>query len=286
MFNLRSLFLAFIFLNSPAYASGDVKDEPPVGAKILGYFNKVIDFYPTVEDIAPNGTADGYKLYDGMFYHKKAANRWKYTFKNGALVIPNNSMLVTQKRTSKAGQLPYLSGEKGFYVEANFSLNSNDPQVFSAFWLMPWEHNLAQTDHYPGDPPGYERWMELDVDEGKFSAGTTSSVISWEGVFDIKTRRYYRDHPTNRIPGSTITNFRSKVALDRTKRHVFGASYDPLSGGIVTWYLDGKKIAQSGKGAAPEVAKLQNFYMIIGNQYEGDFPKYELYLYRLSAWTP
>jgi hypothetical protein len=31
---------------------------------------------------------------------------------------------------------------------------------------MPVEHNRKMLDSYPGDPAGFERWMELDVDEG------------------------------------------------------------------------------------------------------------------------
>jgi len=285
----KSASLAFLLAMS-IIASGTnqvfAADDIPLGAKTLGYTRKVIDFTPTLDDIAPNGFIDGFKLYDDMFYRRTPATKRKYYHTGGVLTIPNGSMLTTQKRSSTQGDLPYLPGAKGFYVEADFALNSNDRALFSAFWLMPKEHDLAQSDTYPGDPPGYERWMELDVDEGKFSAGTTSSVIDWQGVWDKKTGLYYRDPPDNTVPGSKITNHRSDIPLDRTVRHVFGASYDPRGVGTVRWYLDGKQIAESGNGAAPEIAKKQNFYLIIGNQHPGGSPRYELYLHRLSAWVP
>ncbi len=59
-----------------------------------------------------------------------------------------------------AGKIPYLSGEKGFYVEFTYRISSNDRDCFPAVWLMPIEHNARKNDQYAGDEKGYERWME------------------------------------------------------------------------------------------------------------------------------
>lgn len=57
--------------------------------------------------------------------------------------------------------------------------------IIAAVWMMPVQHSgsngEALGDVYSSDPAGYERWMELDVDEGGFTVGEMGAVISWQG---------------------------------------------------------------------------------------------------------
>ena len=123
--------------------------------------------------------------------------------------------LVSAPHDFSTGKLPLLPGRDGFYVEFEYWLSDSDPDHFPAVWLMPAEHNGARQDHYAGDPPGYERWMELDVDEGGFGSGLTGTVHSHYGIYEQK---YQHIQSTNNV---------SRVALDRTKKHTFGTATIP-----------------------------------------------------------
>lgn len=263
----------------------------PKGASDLNYNTKVIDFAPTVNNIAP-GRDGAYALFDGMFYSSTPPNKNPYYMDNGALVIPMGNGLCTQTRDSTAGTLPYLSGATGFYVEFEVHLSDNNPDYWPAVWLMPTEHNLAvpQGDVYPGDPAHYERWMELDIDEGGFTPTTLSSVVDWQGVFDPKNNQYWRDYPVDTVPGNIVTNTVNTPSgivspvtyLDRTQPHRFGASFDPVTVSC-RFYLDDMLIF---KCAAPPIGLKQHFYMIANANTHGQNLNYAMYLHNIRAYTP
>lgn len=268
-------------LSRHAEAITSTQGTVPQGAAALGYNNKLIDLIPTVDDIAPNRMGD-YALFDGMFYDPNPPKKSVYSMENGILKIPLGKMVVTQSRNSTQGASPYLSGATGFYMEFDVHLSDNHPDHWPAVLAMPREHDLKQSDHYDGDPAGYERWMELDVDEGGFGPGTLSSVLDWQGTWDPRAGQYWRDYPANTVPGNVTTNFISKDYLDRTRAHTFGASYEPRTS-VVRWYLDDSPIF---KAPAPAVAAQQHFYMIAGAQTRGANVPYSMYLNRIRAYTP
>lgn len=148
-------------------------------------------------------------------------------------------------RDSSAGKLPLLPGTNGFYVEFDVRLSDNDPDHFPAVWLMPAEHNGAQLDHYAGDAAGFERWMELDIDEGGFGPGLTGTVHNWTGV--------YPDYQHVQNPSNV-----SSVAIDRSQKHTFGAGFDPVKQ-TVTWWLDGVRQMAAGPPHVPAIAARQHF---------------------------
>jgi beta-glucanase (GH16 family) len=191
----------------------------------------------------------------------------------GALIIPLGKGIASQTRNSTAGVLPYLPGQKGFYVEFEMRLSSNSGDHWPALWLMPAEHDLAKRDHYPPDPPGYERWMELDVHEGGFNAGSLNSVISWEGIWTGQGG--YKSKVVNNVsdPGS----------LDQTVWRRYGAAYQPRTN-TVCWYVD-DQLGFVAQGAAPEVARRQSFYVIAGAQTHGKNVPYEMHLRRVRAFS-
>jgi hypothetical protein len=89
---------------------------------------------------------------------------------------------------------------------------------------MPIEHNAAQTDHDPDQPHGFEKWVEIDVDEGGFSSATHGVMIEWSGKWPNYNRKIYG-------PGN------SNFMLDRTKYHLFGFRYDAVNK-TATWSID------------------------------------------------
>jgi hypothetical protein len=137
---------------------------------------------------------------------------------------------------------------------------------------MPAEHNGAQLDRYAGDPPGYERWMEFDIDEAGFGPGLTGTVHSHYGIW---AEGYQQIQNPNNV---------SSIPLDRAKKHTFGGSYDPRTQ-TVTWWVDGRKQMSATSPHVPEVAKKQHFYLIISAQTHGKNVEYTLFVGRVRAFV-
>ena len=211
----------------------------------MGYTKRVINETPTVADIAP-GKNGNYKWFSGQWYSEQAPSLDHYGTRSGVLALSLGGDLVSMPRDFSAGRLPLLPGEDGFYVEFDVRLSDNDSDHWPAVWLMPAEHD-GKRDHYEGDPAGFERFMELDVDEGGFGPGLTGTVHSTEGVYP---KWKHIQNPNNV----------SSVALDRSQKHAFGASYDPVRQ-KVTWWVDGKPQINAGSPYVPAVAARQHFYL-------------------------
>jgi hypothetical protein len=217
-------------------------DVVPPGAAALGYTKAVIDEAPTAEDIAPNGTRTGkYKWFSGQWY-AAPPSEYKYTTIDGVLALFLGGDLVSTAPGDMKGDgmLPLLGGADGFYVEFDVKLTNNDKDHWPAVWLMPIEHNGRQEDSpgggqagEPGDSLKFERWMELDVDEGGFGAGLTGTVHNWTGVYP----KYLNTQNGNNVANAT---------LDRTVYHTYGASYDPRTQ-MAAWWLDGVKLIETAK---------------------------------------
>jgi hypothetical protein len=136
---------------------------------------------------------------------------------------------------------------------------------------MPIEHNLRQEDHYPMDPPGFERWFELDVDEGGFGPGLHGTAISWQGIW-----------PQYKKIQNRTTN--SAEPLDRLQPHVFGVSYNAKTL-TATWWVDGEAQLSAGSPEIPDIARQQHFYLIVSAQTRKDEIPYTLYLYGMRAFV-
>lgn len=255
-----------------AQGTGNGPAVPP-GAAALGYTKRVINESPAAGDIAP-GNNGNYKWFSGQWW-VGGGGPWRdhYATQNGVLVLSLGGDLVSTPRDFSKSKLPLLPGRDGFYVEFDVRLSDNDPDHFPAVWLMPAEHNGKQEDHYAGDPPGYERWMELDIDEGGFGPGLTGTVHSHFGIYE---RGYRQVQNPNNV---------SRVALDRTKKHTFGGSYDPVKQ-TVTWWVDGVKQMSAGPPHVPEVGAKQNFYLIIGAQSHGKKKPYSMFVIGVRAYVP
>jgi hypothetical protein len=256
---------------SPQGAGAEATVIPP-GAAALGYVKCVINEKPTAADVAPGRNGD-YKWFSGQWWSSKKPPLGKYSTRDGVLVLSLGGDLVSVPHDFSTGKLPLLLGRDGFYVEFEYWLSDVDPDHFPAVWLMPAEHNGARQDRYGGDPPDYERWMELDIDEGGFGPGLTGTVHSHYGIYEQK---YQHIQSPNNV---------SRVALDRTKKHTFGASYDPRSQ-TVTWWVDGVKQMSAGSPYVPEVGARQSFYLIVSAQSHGKQKPYSLFVGGVRAYVP
>jgi hypothetical protein len=137
---------------------------------------------------------------------------------------------------------------------------------------MPVEHNRKMLDSYPGDPAGFERWMELDVDEGGFGPGLAGTVHDWRGVYP-------------NLQHSQNPNNLSKTPLDRAQKHTFGASFDPVHN-RATWWVDGAKQHSSEAPYVPAVGVQQHFYLIISAQSHGKKLPYSMAFRGVRAYVP
>lgn len=245
----------------------------PPGAAALGYTKCIISEKPTSADIAPDRKGS-YKWFSGQWYAKPPSLD-HYSTQDGVLVLSLGGDLVSTPRDFSAGKLPLLPGSEGFYVEFEVRLSDNDPDHWPAVWLMPAEHNGKQQDQYEGDPPGFERWMELDVDEGGFGPGLTGTVHSWSGIWG-KDGGYKNLQNPNNV---------SRRPLDRAQNHVFGCSYDPVRQ-KVTWWVDGIEQMSAGSPYVPAVAPRQHYYLILSAQSHGAKKPYSMFIGGVRAYVP
>jgi len=246
----------------------------PPGAAELGYTKCILNERPAVADIAPGKSGD-FKWFSGQWYVAKAPSLDHYTMVNGELALRLDGDLVSAPRDlslASSGRLPGLPGDKGFYVEFDVRLSDNDPDHWPAVWLMPWEHNGHQEDHYAEDPKGFERFMELDVDEGGFGPGLTGTVHSSAGVWP----NYQHVQNPNNV---------CKEAIDRSKKHTFGASYNPANK-TATWWLDGVKQMSATSPYVPDIAAKQRFYLIVSAQSHEKKTDYLMFVSGLRAYVP
>jgi hypothetical protein len=264
------LFLAILSGQTPAQ-SVPPQSIPP-GAAALAYTKLLIDEHPVVADIS-NQQHGHYKWFRNLFYTFTPQKDGDFELApDGVLQIGPRVSIVSTPRDFSKGALPVLSAAKGFYIEFEVKLSDNSPDHWPAVWILPVEHNLRQQDHYRGDPPKFERWLELDVDEGSFGPGSTTTVISWQGIYP---------HYQKKQNGNNV----SKTPLDRTQWHTFGASYDPIKS-QVTWWLDGEKTVTATTPDVPTIAAKQHFYLIVSNQERKMRIPYLMYLRAVRAYVP
>lgn len=267
--------VALVAARFPAHAAASdpcAAPAPPPGAASLGYVRLVFCVTPSVADISVSNTDTGSKLYRGKWYSTVAPPMSMFSKTNAGLDIQNNAGLMTETVKSKAGALPLLPASAGFYVEFAERLSDNDPDHFPAVWLMPQEHDLALSDHMAGDPAGFERWMELDVDEGGFNAGHHGAMIYWSG----KSPNYQKVNHSN--------DARSTYGMDRTQEHVFGLSYDPVVK-QVAWWVDGAAVGSVSSADVPDIVNTHHYFLLMNNQNHGLNHPYTMTVTHFSAWS-
>lgn len=265
----------------------------PAGAASGGFTKCIIDERPKLADVcipqpgkvkaddfdpktvnASDSNAEIAKWYSGQWYAQTPGKEKYFQTEDGTLAMRQGGDLTSchpKIMKNGAGALPSLPGKDGFYIEFEISLSDNDPDHFPAVWLMPIEKNQRQEDVFAGDPEKFERWMELDVDEGGFGPGWTCTVHNCWGR--------YPNYQQLQNPGNV-----SKTPLDRTRRHRFGASYAPKSQ-TVCWWLDDQLILVQSAPYVPEVAANLNYYLIMGAQMHKQKKEYYMYVHAVRAYT-
>jgi hypothetical protein len=256
------------------HAAACVTQSVPAGARQLGFTKLVIDSCPGPQDVSKDGEGT-FQWYNGHQWwdDSQQPSPLSYTANiHGQLLLKLGGSMATVTRDMTRGKFPLLSGAKGFYVDFTVQLSDNNPDHFRAVWVMPAEHALGQPDHYAPDPVGYERWFELDVDEGGFTGGFLGTALSWQGKW-----------PTfSRIKNTPIWNV---PALDRTKANIFAAAFQP-SALKVTWWLNGQMQYTALPMSVAAIARKQNFYLIVTANHHGKHVPYMMKVLRVRAYIP
>ena len=273
---LTALIVSLAALGLPMWAHGQsepcTNPAPPPGAQSLGYNRLVFCVTPTVNDIDNTWTTSSAKLYSGSWYDKNPPPIGPYVMSGKTLVITAGGGVSTQTHRSTQGALPLLLAGAGFYVEFAEWLSDNDADHWPAVWLMPQEHDGKRHDYMPGDPPGSERFMELDADEGGFNPGHHGAMIYWSGTWPNYQKQQQGNDP------------RSTFGMDRTQQHIFGLSYDP-AGKKVTWWVDGVNVGNASTETVPSIVNSYHYYLNINHQTHKLNHPYMMYIAYFSAWS-
>jgi hypothetical protein len=269
--------LAALSLAWPAWALANdaaliCKDTAtPEGATQVGALQPLFRDCPRLDDVDFTGRTDGRKYYSGV-YSTPLKDKSFYESADDGVVMQRGGVLATVKtNATPGGQFPLLSGARPFYIEAQVAISSNHKDNFPAIWLLPIEHNPRMEDVYEGDPKSFERWFELDIDEGGFGPGGHHTAISWSGIWP-NYKKIQNPNPTSKVP------------LDRTQPNVFGVSYSPDTL-TVRWWLNGKPVLEAAHPYVPEIARRQNFYLIVSAQSHKNISHYQMKLMGVRAFV-
>ncbi len=243
---------------------------PPAGATQVGARHALFRDCPRIDDVDFNGEADGHKYHAGIYF-LPPRDRSLYAPADDGVIIRKGGMLATVKTSARPSRLPLLRGDRPFYIEAQVATSSNHRDNFPAIWLMPIEHNQRMEDVYPPDPKSFQRWFELDIDEGGFGPGGHHTAISWSGIYPNYTK-VQNPNPTSRVP------------LDRTRPNVFGVSYSPETL-TVRWWLNGEQVLEAAHPHVPEIARRQNFYLIVSAQSHRNVSDYHMRFMGVRAFV-
>jgi hypothetical protein len=284
----------------PEYSGNSQISGVPAAAAALGYTDAVIDEYPVSTDIAPalNGA---FKWFRGDYQNVDTPQASFSLFlttpgNQGMLELDHGAGVVGIPNDMSVGALPPLSGNLGYYVQYETALNDDNADYFPGVYQDPMEHTLhSATDFYgnslypgngldPGDATGFERWLELDVDEGTFGPsgeGTHNAAIDWAATYNETDKKYE--------PASIAAQFAGTTVLERKNWHTFAASFNP-STMLITWYLDGN--VEFTSGFVPLEALLQHpIIQMESADKAGTSPTYSQYVanvrvYQAPTWTP
>ncbi len=270
---VAALFGLLVFVTGAFSALACESGEVPPGAETLGYKTPLIVFCPKKSDIALDGVGNTSALYPGAFWSPKLPDPSLFSdAEDGTLVIALPAGVSSAPRNMKPGKIPLLSGEKGFYIEFEARISDNDNDHWPALWLLPIEHNFRNEDSYPPDPGSFQRFQEIDVEEGGFSPGPMGTAIAWSGVFPNYKR--VRSNPN-------LHN----APIDRTLRHRYAVGFDPRNLTMSFWFDD--KLQYTAKSpAVSEVARKQNFYFFTNAQGHAKQKPYTLNVIRIRAFAP
>lgn len=270
---MRKGYLALAVVVAGVAGLAQERHVLPAGAASAGFVKCVLEERPRAADISPDGKGK-HKWYSGTWATGARPGREKYKTVDGALCIEAGGEVATAPFDLRGAHgLPYISGRDGFYVEVEYSLSDNDKGNLPVVAVLPRERNARKECVYPGSPKGFEHWMELYVDEGNPGQGMSGTVWNRWGVEGVG---YHFEKNGNNVQWRKI---------DRSKRHTYGASYNPRKGAVY-WWLDNRFSHGASWAAVPDVGARQNFYIVVRAKERADGKPYKMYVHGVRVYVP
>jgi hypothetical protein len=212
-------------------------------------------------------------FYPGLWYLPATITHFYRAGKSdsASFVVGPGQTFASVDSEFRSGALPRLSGKNSFAVEVCYRVSVWSRDYWPAVWMLPVEHNHSRQAHWTDDPERFERWLEIDIDEGGFGPGMAGTAHNWSG--DWPNISAY--HNINNI---------STAALDRTQNQCFGVYYD-ASRLSIDWFLNGTYSHGTGDNFVHPVARLQNFFLIFSNQqHRPSLPGYQMIISKVAAY--
>jgi hypothetical protein len=235
----------------------------PVGAADLGYTNQIFYDEPTLAEVSTSNTATTSKWYTPL------THVGFLSMQGSELAIALEGGINSQAHGGKPGALPYLSGAQGFYIEFAMRLSSNDTDHFEGVYLETAEKTNGILDHLSTDPPGFQRWTEIDISESGYGPGSLSSVIEWSGISPHFSSRAFN-------------SWGHDAPLDFTKEHIYGVSYDPATN-VLQWYID--NVPSWKTTPVGSVIKDFHYFVVMGAGSHGSHTPYDMFIRYVTAFT-
>jgi hypothetical protein len=273
-------YLLSSMLLASGLAHGQTCPNPPVGAAALGYTTQLFYDQPQLSEVSTSdtdSTSTWYPGSDATLASRNLASLEFLSMQDSELVMGLGGGVSSETHDSKAGALPLLSGARGFYVEVAMHLSSNDNDHFIGLFLQTVEHDLAKDDHLSTDPAGFERWTEIDLSESGYGPSSLSSVMNWSGIWPDYGPKVINNY------GKEDNNYGMEGALDWTKEHRFGVSYDPAAN-VLQYYIDDTPTFKTPP-PPDSVIKLFHYYLVMEAGSHGSHVPYDMYVHYVTAYT-
>jgi hypothetical protein len=242
----------------------------PAEAQAAGLTREAFALCPRQRDIGFAGEPTK-ALFNGVWYQRDPPAPALYADAPDGLALSLGGWLASASRQMNPGRLPLLSGSEPFFLEVEVSLSDNDRDHWPAVWMLPVEHNARQDDRLPGDPPKFERWLEIDIDEGGFGNGAKGTILAWEGVWP---------HYRNWQPPPILDN----AALDRTRPNKFAVLYQPDKREFSFWLNDRRHTVVHDE-TTPNVMSRRHYYLILCAQSHGQQVPYSMIVESMRAYV-
>jgi hypothetical protein len=274
---MRRLIAALTLLAALVSVAGAQEADPacprqpiPAEAQAAGLTREAFALCPHKHDIGFAGDP-AKALFNGVWYQRTPPSPDLYADTPDGLAVSLGGWLASVSRPMKPGRLPLLAGSEPFFVEVEVSLSDNDRDHWPAIWMLPVEHDARQDDRLPGDPPRFERWLEIDIDEGGFANGAKGAILAWEGVWP-KYRRWQ--------PPPILDN----EALDRTRPNKFAVLFQPDKREFSFWLNDRRPTLVHDE-TTPDVMSRHHYYLILCAQSHGEQTPYSMVVRSIRAYV-
>lgn len=234
--------------------------EIPPQAAAVGYTVHTFSSNFRASEVDLAGTfKSAFKWYPWKFFGKMTNLTSISANSDGSITLlgdatgPNGQLATASPASGTPGFVGMAFGAGG-YFEAVLKFNpqdiiKNDFRGWPSWWSMAIEHmaNL-DTAQWPGQPKGYEHFIEVDFFEYDLSGYVKSGKLNYfGGTMHDWFGLYGKGYNRLSLPYSTIVR-KVPVNTDFTQYHRYGFLWVPataIANGFAEYYFDGQKVGEA-----------------------------------------